>query len=411
MASLLQAPGGVRRGVPGVEPRRRASSRCSRCRSTRATSRSARLGYAETLLTAIILVSILAALRDRRGVRALLVRRRRRRAPRAPRPHHDRRSSSSRRPRRGSSRSCSPGRSAGCSSGSTTRRSCALRRPRPVGVHEPRDRLRAAARRGAPPDVRASRRVTNVAAHRGADRHARRRASTRARRGYVLGNYAASTVVLFGLWSSPCAATSRSRRGCASAARLARPMLRFGSPTVPADAAVFALNVIDRAYILRADSPAAAGLYARGGQARDGVVIFAVRGFQLRLAAARLLARRTTTEAGRVYALVTTAYVLFDRPRGRGLRRCSGAGSCACSRRRRSTPPTRRCRGSRSAGRSTGCSSSSSTIAGRAKVTTRTLPGRAAAGLVVNVVGCSSSLVGAARHRGRRDRAVRAPTS
>ena len=51
-------------------------------------------------------------------------------------------------------------------------------------------------------------------------------------RGYVLGNYAASAVVLVGLWVSRCAATSRScraRRGapaarcCASARRRSRP--------------------------------------------------------------------------------------------------------------------------------------------------------------------------------------------
>ncbi|MDP1846814.1 MAG: oligosaccharide flippase family protein, partial [Solirubrobacteraceae bacterium] len=66
-------------------------------------------------------------------------------------------------------------------------------------------------------------------------------------RGYLLGNYAASTVVLAGLWW-----TLRARVGLRTggAAALA-PLLRFGVPTVPADATVFALNVIDRAYILR----------------------------------------------------------------------------------------------------------------------------------------------------------------
>src|SRR3954451_16504338 len=67
-------------------------------------------------------------------------------------------------------------------------------------------------------------------------------------RGYVLGNYAASTVVLVGLW----AFALRNRIGLdLRAPRSLRAMLAFGAPTVPADAAVFALNVIDRAYLLR----------------------------------------------------------------------------------------------------------------------------------------------------------------
>ncbi|MEA2287525.1 MAG: hypothetical protein QOJ21_3568 [Solirubrobacteraceae bacterium] len=124
-------------------------------------------------------------------------------------------------------------------------------------------------------------------------------------RGYVLGNYAASTVVLIGLWLGPlrhrAALALRSPRALA-------PLLRFGAPTVPADAAVFALNVIDRAYLLRAESPAAAGLYSVAVKLAT-VVIVAVRGFQL---AWPPLAYSITDEAQarRLYALVTTAYVL-----------------------------------------------------------------------------------------------------
>ena len=43
---------------------------------------------------------------------------------------------------------------------------------------------------------------------------------------------------------------------------------------------MFALNVIDRAYLLRADSPAAAGLYAVAVKLATAVIV-AVRGFQL----------------------------------------------------------------------------------------------------------------------------------
>jgi O-antigen/teichoic acid export membrane protein len=121
-------------------------------------------------------------------------------------------------------------------------------------------------------------------------------------RGYLLGNYAASAVVLVGLW-----ATLRDRIGLRPALRL-RALVRFGGPTVPAEAAVYALNVIDRAYLLRSQSPAAAGLYALSVKLAT-VVIVAVRGFQ---AAWPPLAYSVEDdeEASRLYALVTTYYVL-----------------------------------------------------------------------------------------------------
>jgi O-antigen/teichoic acid export membrane protein len=124
-------------------------------------------------------------------------------------------------------------------------------------------------------------------------------------RGYVLGNYAASTAVLAGLW----AFALRHRIGLdLRAPRSLGPLLRFGAPTVPADAAVFALNVVDRAWLLRADSPAAAGLYAVAVKLAT-VVIVAVRGFQ---AAWPPLAYSIVDEdeARHLYALVTTAYVI-----------------------------------------------------------------------------------------------------
>lgn len=123
-------------------------------------------------------------------------------------------------------------------------------------------------------------------------------------RGYVLGNYAASTVVLLGLWAG--------QRGRIAFRPPGRPalaaLLRFGGPTVPAEAAVFALNVVDRAYLVRAESPKAAGAYAAAAKL-SAVVIVAVRGFQ---AAWPPLAYSVTDdeEAGRLYARVTTAYVV-----------------------------------------------------------------------------------------------------
>jgi O-antigen/teichoic acid export membrane protein len=124
-------------------------------------------------------------------------------------------------------------------------------------------------------------------------------------RGYVLGNYAASTAVLVGLWLF--ALRGRVALAARGGPRALAPLLRFGAPTVPADAAVFALNVIDRAYLLRAESPAAAGLYSVAVKLAT-VVIVAVRGFQL---AWPPLAYSIAdeAEARRVYATVTSAYV------------------------------------------------------------------------------------------------------
>jgi O-antigen/teichoic acid export membrane protein len=124
-------------------------------------------------------------------------------------------------------------------------------------------------------------------------------------RGYLAGNYVASGVVLLGLWWA-----LRDRIGL----RLGRhavplgPLLRYGVPTVPADATVFALNVVDRAYLLRAQGAAAAGLFALSVKLATAVIL-AVRGFQL---AWPPLAYSIgdDREAGRFYAAVTTWYVV-----------------------------------------------------------------------------------------------------
>ena len=123
-------------------------------------------------------------------------------------------------------------------------------------------------------------------------------------RGYVLGNYGASTVVLLGLWLTNRELVGVSPRWTGTALG---PLLRFGTPTIASDATVFALNVIDRAYLLRAQSPAAAGVYAVSVKLATAVIV-AVRGFQ---AAWPPLAYSVTddAEARRLYAFVTTAYV------------------------------------------------------------------------------------------------------
>jgi O-antigen/teichoic acid export membrane protein len=199
-------------------------------------------------------------------------------------------------------------------------------------------------------------------------------------RGYVLGNYAASTVVLFGLWIFAL------RHRVALDLRAPRslgPLLRFGAPTVPADAAVFALNVVDRAWLLRADSPAAAGIYAVAVKLAT-VVIVAVRGFQY---AWPPLAYSITDEdeARHLYALVTTAYVIVAglvvgglTLLGRWVVRVLTSDPFFAA--HEALPWV-------ALGWALyGLFLVFVTIAGRAKVTTRTFPA-AAIGLVVNVIG------------------------
>jgi O-antigen/teichoic acid export membrane protein len=126
-------------------------------------------------------------------------------------------------------------------------------------------------------------------------------------RGLLLGNYAASTAVLLGLWWSErrrlLAAVTRGVDGAPL-----RAMFRFGLPTVPADAGVYGLQVVDRVYLYRAYSEAAAGRYATAVSLAT-VVFVAVRGFQY---AWPPLAYSVTDddEAARLYSLVATYYVL-----------------------------------------------------------------------------------------------------
>jgi O-antigen/teichoic acid export membrane protein len=127
--------------------------------------------------------------------------------------------------------------------------------------------------------------------------------------GLLAGNYTASAVVLVALWwvqrRRLLAAFGRAGR---AASLPLRRMLAFGLPTVPADASVYALQVVDRWYLLRAQTAAAAGLYALAAKLAT-VVFVAVRGFQY---AWPPLAYSIEDDAvaARLYALVTTYYVL-----------------------------------------------------------------------------------------------------
>ena len=122
-------------------------------------------------------------------------------------------------------------------------------------------------------------------------------------RGLLLGNFGASTVVVLGLWW-----VLRRRFSLRVRGRDLRAMLRFGLPTVPADASVYALQVADRFYLFRSYSHGAAGVYSVAIKLAT-VVFVAVRGFQYAWPPLAY-SIESDEEAGRLYSLVTTYYAL-----------------------------------------------------------------------------------------------------
>jgi O-antigen/teichoic acid export membrane protein len=125
--------------------------------------------------------------------------------------------------------------------------------------------------------------------------------------GLLLGNYTASAVVLVGLWIAQREAFGL-RPGGIDRAQLG-PMLRFGLPTVPAEVSVFALFFVDRLWLYRFESADAAGLYSLSVKLA-GVVVFTVRAFQYAWPPLAY-SIESDEEASRVYARITTYYVLF----------------------------------------------------------------------------------------------------
>jgi O-antigen/teichoic acid export membrane protein len=122
-------------------------------------------------------------------------------------------------------------------------------------------------------------------------------------RGLLLGNFAASAFVVLGLWWVLRRQFSLRVRPADLGA-----MLRFGLPTVPADASVYALQVADRFYLFRVYSHTSAGLYAVAIKLAT-VVFVAVRGFQYAWPPLAY-SIESDEEAGRLYSLVTTYYAL-----------------------------------------------------------------------------------------------------
>jgi O-antigen/teichoic acid export membrane protein len=125
-------------------------------------------------------------------------------------------------------------------------------------------------------------------------------------RGLLLGNYGASTVVLLGLWwTMRHRLLSRHPRVEPTGA-----LLRFGLPTVPAEASVYALSIVDRYYIYHDQSPKLAGLYSIAVKLA-GAVAFIVRAFQYAWPPLAYSVR-DDAEAARLYGLVTTYYLLVS---------------------------------------------------------------------------------------------------
>ncbi len=125
-------------------------------------------------------------------------------------------------------------------------------------------------------------------------------------RGLLLGNYGASTVVLLGLWWTMRDRLLTNHQGVEPTGVL----LRFGLPTVPAEASVYALSIIDRYYIYHHRSPGLAGLYSIAIKLA-GAVAFIVRAFQYAWPPLAYSVR-DDAEAARLYGLVTTYYLLVS---------------------------------------------------------------------------------------------------
>ncbi len=125
--------------------------------------------------------------------------------------------------------------------------------------------------------------------------------------GLLIGNYGATTVVLVALWWR-----MRHRlwlTGDGVTGRLERwsTLLDFGLPTVPAEASVYALSVVDRQYLVHSRGLSAAGLYSLAVKLA-GAIAFAVRAFQYAWPPLAY-SIEDDVEAARLYALVTTYYV------------------------------------------------------------------------------------------------------
>ncbi len=120
-------------------------------------------------------------------------------------------------------------------------------------------------------------------------------------RGLLLGSYATGAVFVLGL-----IALQFRHLSLRFDPRLLRRLLRFGLPTMPAEASLYLLNFVDRVIILRTVGAAEAGLYSIAVKFAQGVNVL-VRGFQLAWPPLAY-SIRDDEEARRVYATVVTLF-------------------------------------------------------------------------------------------------------
>jgi O-antigen/teichoic acid export membrane protein len=120
-------------------------------------------------------------------------------------------------------------------------------------------------------------------------------------RGLLVGSYASGAAFVLGLivWQ-------RRRLSLRFDRGLLRRLLRFGLPTMPAEASLYLLNVVDRVIIVRYAGLAEAGLYALAVKFAQGVNVL-VRGFQLAWPPLAY-SIRDDDEARRFYATVVTLF-------------------------------------------------------------------------------------------------------
>jgi O-antigen/teichoic acid export membrane protein len=121
-------------------------------------------------------------------------------------------------------------------------------------------------------------------------------------RGLLLGSYATGAVFVAGL-----IVAHRRRLSLWFERALLRRLLRFGLPTMPAEASLYLLNFVDRIIIVRTVGLAEAGLYSLAVKFAQGVNVL-VRGFQLAWPPLAY-SIRDDEEARRAYATVVTLFV------------------------------------------------------------------------------------------------------
>jgi O-antigen/teichoic acid export membrane protein len=121
-------------------------------------------------------------------------------------------------------------------------------------------------------------------------------------RGLLLGSYVSGAIFVLGLivlhWRRLSLWIDRA---------VLRRMLRFGTPTMPAELSLYALNFVDRIIIVRTVGLAEAGLYSLAVKFAQAVNVL-VRGFQLAWPPLAY-SIRDDDEARRTYAAVVTWFV------------------------------------------------------------------------------------------------------